>query len=115
MKQHIILFVFFLFFGVHVAYADDLELNAYARDINSPADANAVRMYDAWAENLGYRIEHGLSDGIVVDEEKETDDYVSDGVGNVIVKDGANVGPIINQTDLSNTTVIIRNNRRSRF
>ena len=116
MRKHMILFVLFLLFGVHLAYAaDDLGLNEYARDINTPADASAVKVYDAWSENMAYRIERGTSEGIVIDGANETDEYISDGVGNVIVKNGINIGPIINKTDLSDTIIIIRNSIRQRF
>lgn len=109
MKKYIILFVLFLLPAPHVAYSNDnLGFGAYMRDINTPAAADAVNMHDAWSENTAARIEDGTADGIVIDIERDTDQYTSDGVGNVIVKDGANVGPIINKTDLSNTVVIIK-------
>ena len=112
MKKHIFLFVLFLFFGVNFAYAsDELGFNAYLRDLNTPADANAVNIYDAWAENTAYRIEQEMTDGIVIDGKNETDEYVSDGVGNVIIKSRLNLGPIINKTDFSSTTIIIKMDR----
>lgn len=35
-----------------------------------------------------------------------------DGLGNVTVDQGANVGPIINQTDINNSNILIQNNKR---
>ena len=117
MKKHIILLAFLMFFGVYTAFAseDELGLEGYSKDINSPADANATNIYNAWSENMAYRIENDISEGIIIETNKNTEDYISDGVGNVIIKEGANVGPIINKTDLSDAIVIIKKNLRTRF
>lgn len=69
---------------------------------------------DAWGNNMAHRIKRGYSDGVVVDGEGE---YAGgkvkvDGLGNVTVDQGANVGPIINQTDINNSNIIIQNNKR---
>ena len=90
------------------AAGDDLGMTDYLRDINKSADAHAVKVSEAWAENMAYRINHGMADGVVVDGKTDKNGVLADGVGNIIVREGANVGPIINKTDISNSNVIVK-------
>lgn len=96
------------------ASAEEDPLADYQHEINKPADANTINIYDAWGNNMAHRIKHGYAEGVVVDGEGE---YAGgkvkvDGLGNVTVDRGANVGPIINQTDINNSNIIIQNNKR---
>lgn len=96
------------------ASAEEDPLAEYQQEINKPADANTINIYDAWGNNMAHRIKNGYAEGVVVDGEGE---YAGgkvrvDGLGNVTVDKGANVGPIINQTDINNSNIIIQNNKR---
>lgn len=86
----------------------------YNKDMSKPADANVVGVYDAWGNNMAHRIKNGYSEGVVIDG---AGDYADgkvhvDGMGNVVIDKNANVGPVINQTDLNNSTVIIQQKKR---
>ncbi|WP_458400162.1 hypothetical protein [Mailhella sp.] len=81
----------------------------YNSQINSEADAKAVNVFEAWAGNMEYLIRHKVKDGIVVDGAADTDQYTSDGLGNITIKEGAKVDTIINNQRIENTTVIIDN------
>lgn len=101
--------VFFLI-SVNPAMADEDIFSDYNAAIQKPAEANAVNVYNAYSDNLANMIEHGFRDGVVIDG---AGSYAggkvhADGVGNVQVDRGANVGPIINQTQMKNSTVIIK-------
>lgn len=107
--------VFFLLLcGAMPVFAEEDPLASYQEDINKAADADTVTVYDAWGNNMAHRIKRGYADGVVVDGSGE---YANgkvhvDGLGNVTVEKGANVGPIINQTDIANSNVIIQNSKR---
>lgn len=93
---------------------DEDPFGDYLHDINKPAEANAINVYQAWGNNMAHRIKNGYSDGIVIDGPGE---YANgaikvDGLGNVVVDEDAIVGPIINNTELRNTTVITNPNKR---
>ena len=100
------------FMAFHCAHAappaPDL-FAGYNEQINSEADAKAVNVYDAWANNMEYLIRHKVKDGIVVDGAADTDQYASDGLGNITVKEGAKVGTIINKQNIEDSIVIINN------
>lgn len=94
--------------------ADEDPFAAYHSDIRKEADAKVISVYDAWSNNMTERIRNGYSDGIVIDEEG---DYAggkvhADGLGNVVVDKDAIVGPIINNTDVNNTTIIMNPKKR---
>ena len=95
--------------------APDL-FSEYNKQINSEADAKSIEIYNAWADNMENLIEHKKRKGIVVHGKEETDKYSSDGLGNIIIKEGANIGTIINKTDIEDSTVILSNgNDGNRF
>ena len=82
----------------------------YTSDIRKPADAKANNVYNAWGDNMANLIESGYRDGVVVTGEG---DYAkgkvrADGAGNIVVDKYANVGPIINKPNFSNTNIVIR-------
>lgn len=93
---------------------DEDPMAEYTRDINKPADANTNNVYNAWADNMAHRIKNGYADGVVIDGEGDYADgkIHADGLGNVYVDKNANVGPIINQTEIDNSNIIIQNRRR---
>ncbi|MDD6181081.1 MAG: hypothetical protein PUB01_03280 [Desulfovibrionaceae bacterium] len=92
--------------------ADELGMSDYLRDLNKPAEAHATKVADAWSDNMAYRIEHGMADGVVVDGKTNKKGVIADGVGNIVIKKGAKVGPVINNTKINNSTVIIKNNSK---
>ena len=88
----------------------------YNADVRKPADAKANKVYSAWANNMAYQIEHGNKDGVVINGEGDYADgkVHADGVGNVKVDKNANVGPIVNKTEIENSTVIIQKDEKKR-
>lgn len=98
------------FFSCAMAHADENIFGDYNKDIQKPAEANATNVYNAWGDNMANLIESGYRDGVVIDGEGE---YAggkvrADGVGNVVVDKNANIGPIINKTEIKDSTVIIK-------
>lgn len=98
-------FLLFLLVGTPVM-AD--EFSDYNKDIMGEARAKVTNIYDAWGNNMVYNIQRGVKDGIVVDEPMNTPEIQADGLGNIIIKEGANVGTVINRPDASNTTIFIQ-------
>lgn len=82
----------------------------YNKQINSEADAKSINVYDAWANNIENLIRTKHKKGIIVEEAIETDQYISDGLGNITIKEGADVGTVINKTNTENSTIVINNN-----
>ena len=107
-----IFMIFFYLASTNLSYsippAPDL-FSDYNKQINSEADAHAVEMYDAWASNMENLIKNKHRKGIVVEGKNETDQYSSDGLGNITIKEGASVGTIMNKTDVEDSTIIISN------
>ncbi len=111
--------LFYILCGVLFAFsplpvqAEDDPYAEYLSDIRKEADAQVKSVYNAWGNNMAYRISNGLADGIVIEGEGDYADgkIHADGVGNVVIDKDAIVGPIINRTDISNTTVIMNPNR----
>lgn len=102
--------IFCLLPAVPAQAADDDLFKDYNAAIQKPAEANATNVYNAYADNLANMIESGYRDGVVI---KGEGSYAggkvhADGVGNIMVGRGANVGPIVNQTKLQNSTVVIK-------
>ncbi len=97
--------------------ADEDIFAEYKTDMQRPAESNTTNVYKAWGDNMAVHIENGIKDGIVVNR---AGSYAggkvhSDGVGNVTVDPGANVGPIINDTEIRNSPVIFRGNDRNKY
>ena len=110
MKRILLFTLVILFAGVSHAAPPAPDLFAgYSKEINSEADAKAVNVYNAWANNMKNLIKKGAKDGIVVDKAADTDQYTSDGLGNVTVKEGAKVGTIIVDIPIEDSTIIIDN------
>jgi len=109
--KYLVLLTLFLFQAIDgycIPPAPDL-FSDYNKQINSEADAHAVEMYDAWASNMENLIKNKNRKGIVVEGKNDTDQYSSDGLGNITIKEGASVGTIINKTDVEDSTIIISN------
>jgi len=105
----------FMMMPPSVSVAQEDIFADYKNDMRKPAESRAANVYRAWGDNMAVHIEKGVKDGIVIDG---AGSYAggkvnADGVGNVTVDKGANVGPIINKTEIKNSPVIIRN--RDRF
>lgn len=86
----------------------------YNKQINYEADAKATAIYDAWSNNMENLIRNRIKEGIIVEGVADTEKYSSDGVGNITIKEGAEVGTIINKTNTENSTIIINNSEDSR-
>ncbi len=113
MKKHLVIFaaIFSCVLPLSSVHADEDPMAGYNADIQKPADAKVYNINSAWAENNANLIEHGRKKGIVI---KGAGDYANgkvhaDGVGNVVVDKDARVrGPIINKTEIKNSTVVIK-------
>lgn len=115
MKRYLCIMIFVLLSSTAVSVsAEEDPLAEYQQEINKPADADVINVYDAWGNNMVHRIKRGYADGVVVDGAGEYADgkVKVDGLGNVAIDKGANVGPVINQTEINNSNVIIQNNKR---
>lgn len=104
-----IVFAAIIFLHGYVFAEEDIFAD-YNKSVQKPADAKANNVYQAWGENMANMINSGYRDGVVVDGEGS---YAggkvrADGVGNVVVDKNANVGPVINRTDVNNSTIIIQ-------
>lgn len=106
MKIITIIFIFFLYSNAH---AD--EFSDYNKDISGEAKASTKNIYNAWADNMTYNIKNKNKDGIIINGEMNDKNIESDGFGNVTIKKGANVGPIIIDQDNSNATIIFNKKR----
>lgn len=84
------------------------EFSDYNKDIMGEARAKVTNIYDAWGNNMVYNIQRGVKEGIVVDGPMDTPEIQADGLGNIVIKEGANVGTVINRPDASNTTIFIQ-------
>lgn len=86
----------------------------YNKSIQKPADAKTTNVYEAWGENIANMINSGYRDGVVVDGPGDYGNgkIRADGVGNVLIDKNANVGPVINQTDVKNSTIVIQQNKK---
>lgn len=86
----------------------------YNKSVQKPADAKVTNVYEAWGENMANMINSGYRDGVVVDGPGEYGNgkIRADGVGNVLIDKNANVGPVINQTDVKNSTIVIQQNKK---
>ncbi|WP_206214262.1 hypothetical protein [Desulfovibrio sp. ZJ369] len=107
--------VVFSLIGTGVSVAEEDIFADYKNDMRKPAESRATNVYKAWGDNMAAHIEKGVKSGIVIDGAGSYGGgkVRADGVGNVTVDKGANVGPIINKTEIKNSPVIIRN--RDRF
>lgn len=95
----------------HAVRAEEEDLFAdYYKDTRKSADARVTNVYSAWGENMANLIKQNHRDGVVIDGKGEYADgkIHADGVGNVIVDKNANVGPVINKTEIKNSTVVIK-------
>ncbi|SDG04986.1 hypothetical protein [Desulfovibrio legallii] len=114
--KHILLYIAIIFkilAAQPVAAEEDIFAD-YNKDMSKPADANVMGVYDAWGNNMAHRIKNGYSDGVVIDGPGSYADGAvrADGLGNVVIDKNANVGPVINQTDINNSTVIIQQKKK---
>lgn len=91
------------------AFSEEKDIFAdYNADINKHADAKASSVYNAWGENMANMIQSGYRDGVVING---AGSYAggkvqANGVGNINVARGANMGPIINNTKLDGSTIV---------
>ena len=87
----------------------------YMKDINGEAKAKTTRYRSAWGKNMSYQIKRKVRDGIVVDSSRQqiTNKYISDGLGNVIIRDGARVNTVVNESTIKDTTIILQNTQNS--
>lgn len=97
-----------------IAAADDdpyaAAMGNYTKERTSKADAHALQVYDAWADDMTNQIKSGKRKGILVDS------LDPDGIGNVTIEKGARVtGPIIVKPEIDNSTVIFTSPKTSRF
>lgn len=103
------LFVSSLLLSANPVFAEDEKdiFADYNADIRKSADAKASNVYNAWGENMANLISSGLRDGIVVDGAGSyaNGKVQADGVGNINVAKGANVGTLINKTTLKNSII----------
>lgn len=115
MKEYTIILIsaFFIVTFINISNAEDDDIfSEYNSAIQKHADAQNTNVYSAWGNNMSNLGEHGRKKNVLVI--KGEGDYANgkvhaDGLGNVLVKQGAKInGPIINKTDLKNTTVIIQ-------
>lgn len=106
--SYVMLFSFSLF-NAPVYAAEDL-FKAHKKAMSKEGKATTTSVYGAWGKNMGNMIKQGMRTGVVVENgASSSKDVIADGVGNIKVEKGARVrGPIINNTDLSNSTVIVR-------
>lgn len=93
-----------------VLAADENIFGDYAKDLNKEAEAKSTNVYNAWGDNMANMIEKGARDGVVING---SGSYAggkikSDGLGNIAIERGANVGPVINKTTIKDSTVIFR-------
>ena len=79
----------------------------YNKQIHSEADAKNTNIYDAWSNNMENLIRNKIKKGIIVEGAADTDQYRSDGIGNITIKNGAKIGTIINKTTTEDSTIII--------
>lgn len=94
--------------------ADDYaaSMQSYNKAVNSTADAHAVSVYSAWADDMERQITSGRRKGKVIGGD------VADplGIGNVVIEKGAKIaGPIIVKPEVKNSTVIFHSPKTSRF
>ena len=113
MKKHIVMFVAILSCAVHLpsAHADEDIFKGYNADMRKPADARVTNIYSAWANNNAYLIIHKVKKGLVIDGAGDYADgkVHADGLGNIVVDKDAKInGPIINNPEIKNTTVVIK-------
>lgn len=104
----------FLVFQPAIVAADDdpyaAVMQGYTKDRTSKADAHALQVYDAWADDMTRQIESGKRKGRIVDSIDPS------GIGNVTIEKGAKItGPIIVKPEIDNSTVILRSDKTSRF
>ena len=85
----------------------------YNKSIQSEADAKNINMLKAWSSNIENLVKSKHKKGIVVNGECDNELYSSDALGNITIKEGADVGVIINNTTIDDSNVII--NKRSKF
>ena len=111
-SKYILMFIVtYILMTPNVSKADEDIFADYKNDMRKPAESRAANVYRAWGDNMAVHIEKGVKDGIVIDGAGSYGGgkVTADGVGNVTVDKGANVGPIINKTEIKNAPVIIRN------
>ncbi len=97
-----------------IAAADDdpyaAMMQNYTKERTGKADAHALGVYDAWADDMTHQIESGKRKGLVVDSVDPS------GIGNVTIEKGAKItGPIIVKPEIDNSTVIFKSDKTSRF
>lgn len=112
-KQCLRIILFFIILQPGSVFAGEDCFAAYQSDLEKEAGAKVTSVYDAWGNNMANMIKSGHKSGIVIDS---AGDYADgkihvDGLGNVVVDKNANVGPIINQSEINNTTVIMNRKR----
>lgn len=85
-------------------------MGGYTKERTSKADAHALQIYDAWADDMTNQIKSGKRKGLIIDS------VDPEGIGNVTIEKGARVtGPIIVKPEIDNSTVIFRSDKTSRF
>lgn len=116
MKNNTILLFFSTLLVASPCYAAPPDLfGDYNRAINSQAEARTNELHSAWGENMAHNITNKRKNGIVVTGPADNELYHSDGLGNVTIKKGANVGTVINKTEANNSTIIIQQNQNKRY
>ena len=97
-----------------IVMADDdpyaAAMGNYTKDRTSKADAHALQVYDAWADDMTNQIKRGNRKGLIVDS------IDPDGIGNMTIEKGARVtGPVIVKPEIKDSTVILTPPKTSRF
>jgi hypothetical protein len=103
--------LYFSFSFVGVVYAGSVDLfGGHNEAMKGETKAQGTAIYDAWGENMGRMIERGAAKGVVIRNGKSNNkDVVSDGAGNVTVKEGARItGPLIIKNEYKDTNIIVR-------
>ena len=97
-----------------IATADDdpyaAIMGGYTKERTSKADAHALQVYDAWADDMANQIKRGKRKGLIIDS------IDPEGIGNVTIEKGARVtGPVIVKPEIKDSTVILTPPKTSRF
>ena len=81
----------------------------YQKSINSEAEAETIEMHKVLAKSIENKVRIGKKKGYIVDKPTDNDQFSVDSAGNITVKEGASVDTIINNMDISDTTIIYNN------